>query len=150
MTLSVSAIAPANQIFVTDYRNAVPVADLNKQYSLLVPKVDANGNETSGILMPEQAAPLATYAAWNLRAPGHAVGENCLFTGTALPLAVNAAGKHPSDPRATLAQLYTSRSDYFAKFDAAADVLVSAGLFTSVDAANYKLGARTLSTTLIP
>jgi hypothetical protein len=150
VTMSVSGVAPANQIFVTSYRDAAPVAELNMQYTLLVPRVDANGNETSGILMPEQAAPLATYAGWNLRAPGHAVGENCQFTGTALPFAVNPATKSPTDPRATLAQLYGSRSDYFAKFDAAADALVTGGLFTAVDASNYKRGARSLSTALIP
>lgn len=150
VTLSVSGVAPVNQVFVTDYRNAAPVVDLNRQYTLLVPRVDANGNETAGILMPEQAAPLATYAGWNLRAPGHAVGENCLFTGTALPFAVNPASKNPGDPRTTLSQLYPSRGEYLARFDAAADGLVAAGFFTAVDAANYKTGARTLSATLIP
>ncbi len=149
-SLSLTGVAPVNQVFVTDYRNAVPVADLNKQYTLFVPRVDANGNETSGILMPELAAPLATYAGWNLRSVGHAVGENCLFTGTALPFAVNPASKAATDPRATLAQLYTGRADYFARFDAAADALVAAGLFTAVDADVYKRGARNVSTTLVP
>src|SRR5215203_2978785 len=46
-----------NQLFVTDYTNADPDGDLTKQYKLLVPKVDANGNETSGIRIPEVAAP---------------------------------------------------------------------------------------------
>ncbi len=149
-TVSVSDVARINQVFVTDYRNAVPVADLSRQYTQFVPKVDANGNETSGILMPEVAAPLGTYAGWNLRSAGHAIGENCLFTGTALPFAVNPASKSATDPRSTLSQLYSSRNDYFAKFDAAADALVTAGLFTAIDAANYKTNARNLSTALIP
>jgi hypothetical protein len=150
LTLGVSVLAPANQVFVTDYRQAVPAADLNRQYTLLVPKVDANGNETSGILMPEQAVPLATYAAWNLRGAGHAAGESCISAGSALPFAVNAASRNPADPRATLAQLYPSRTDYFTKFDTATDALVAAGFLTAVDAGNVKAGARNLSPALVP
>jgi len=150
LALSVSGTAPVNQLFVTDYRNPAPVADLNRQYTLLVPKVDANGNEASGIVMPELAAPVATYAAWNLRSAGHAIGENCISTGSALPFAVNPAAKNAADPRTTLAQLYPTRNDYYTKFDAATDALLAAGLFTAVDAANYKAGARTLSSALVP
>ena len=124
VALSLSGLAPANQVFVTDYTHAVPVADLNRQYTVLVPKVDANGNETSGILMPELAAPLATYAGWNLRASGHAVGENCQFTGTTIPFSIDPASKAPTDPRTTLSQRYSGRADYFADFDAATDALV--------------------------
>ena len=129
VALSLSGVAPANQVFVTDYTNAVPVADLNRQYTVLVPKVDANGNETSGILMPELAVPLATYAGWNLRAPGHAAGENCQFTGTTIPFSIDPALKAPTDPRTTLSQRYSGRADYFADFDAATDALVSSRTF---------------------
>jgi hypothetical protein len=38
-------------------------------FRTLLPAVDADGNETSGILLPEVAAPLGTYTGWNLRAP---------------------------------------------------------------------------------
>lgn len=150
VTLSLSGVAPVNQLFVTDYRSAVPVADLNRQYALYVPKVDANGNETPGILMPEVAAPLATYAGWNLRAAGHAAGENCLFTGTAIPFAVSPQTKAATDPRATLSQLYSGRADYLARFDTATDALLGAGFLTAIDGANVKAGARNIATTLIP
>ena len=130
-----------NQLFVTDYSNAVPVADLSKQYTVLVPKVDANGNETSGIKMPELAVPVATYTGWNLRGTGHAVGEGCSSTGSAIPFAVSPATKAASDPRTTLAQLYSGRADYQGKFGAAADALVAAGYLTALDATNvYKRG----------
>ena len=36
---------------------------------LLVPQVDVDGNEQSGIRLPEVAVPLATYTGWNFRAP---------------------------------------------------------------------------------
>ena len=148
--LSVEALAPANQLFVTDYGNAVPVADLSRPYTLLVPKVDANGNETAGILMPEQAVPLGTYTAWNVRAEGHAAGDACLASGSALPFAVDAASRAAGDPRATLSTLYPSRAAYFQAFDAAADGLVEGGFLTELDAANAKTGARSVSDALIP
>ncbi len=37
-------------------------------YAVLVPAIDANGNELAGIRLPEQAVPAATYAGWNVRA----------------------------------------------------------------------------------
>jgi hypothetical protein len=150
MSLSVPGVAPVNQLFLTDYGNAVPVANLAKGYTLLVPQVDANGNETSGILMPEVVAPLATYTAWNLRAAGHAKGEGCIFTGSAIPFATSPATKATTDPRTTLSQLYSGRADYQAKFAAAADALVADGLMGRVDAAGVKAGAAAVSTTLIP
>ena len=149
--LSLSGVGKPNQLFVTDYSAAVPVADLNKQYTVLVPKVDANGNETSGILTPELAVPLAPYAGWNLRAAGHAMGDGCSSTGTAIPFAVSGATKAASDPRSTLADLYSGRADYQAKFGAATDALVSQGYLASLDATNvYKVGAANVSTALIP
>ncbi len=149
--LSLSGVGRLNQLFVTDYSVAVPVANLSQQYTVLVPKVDANGNETSGILMPELAVPLGTYTGWNLRAAGHAISEGCSSTGSAIPFAVSQATKAPADPRSTLADLYAGRADYQTKFSAATDALVAQGYLTSLDATNlYKAGAANVSTALIP
>ena len=140
-----------NELFVTDYSNAVPVADLTKQYTVLVPKVDANGNETSGILMPELSVPVATYMGWNLRGAGHSVGEGCSSTGSAIPFAVSPAAKSASDTRTTLSGMYTGRTDYQTKFGAAADALVAQGYLTTLDANNvYKTGSASISAALIP
>ena len=38
-------------------------------YPVLVPQVDADGNERDGVRLPEITVPLATYASWNLRDP---------------------------------------------------------------------------------
>jgi hypothetical protein len=75
------------QLLWADFRHhrAAPVADLMKQYQVLVPKVDANGNETSGILKPDVKVPLASYTGWNLRGAGHAAGEGCTSNGGAIP-----------------------------------------------------------------
>jgi len=140
-----------NQLFVTDYANAAPVVDLTKQYTLLVPKVDSNGNETSGIRMPEVSVPLGTYTGWNLRGTGHASPENCTFIGSAIPFATSPATKAAGDPRTTLSTLYTGRADYQTKFGTAADALVAQGFLTALDATNvYKTGAASVSSALIP
>ncbi len=149
--VSLASHGQVNQLFLTDYRKAVPSADMSKQYAVLVPKVDANGNERAGVQMPELAVPLATYAGWNLRGRGHAMGESCGISGAAIPFAVSPATKATTDTRTTLAELYTGRGDYQARFGAAADGLVKRGFLTALDAASvYKAGAANISNALIP
>jgi Alpha/beta hydrolase domain len=149
LALSVG-ISRVNQLFVTDYGTASPAADLGKAYTLLVPKVDANGNEIGGIAVPEIDAPLGTYAGWNVRAAGHSIGENCLFTGTAIPFAISPATKAAGDPRTTLSQLYSGKADYQSKVGAAADALVAARYLGTLDASVYKANAGGVSGVLIP
>ncbi len=141
-----------NQLVVTDYSKAVPVPNLSKQYTILVPKVDKNGNEIAGILMPELAVPVATYAGWNVRGAYHSLGESCSSTGSSIQLPLTAAAAQAAgDSRAPLSNLYLGRADYISKFSAATDALVSRGFITALDAANlYKLGAQSISPTLIP
>jgi hypothetical protein len=139
-----------NQLFVTDYAHGMPAADPARQYAVLVPKVDANGNEIGGIRMPELAAPLGTYTGWAIRAAGHAVGDGCGMSGSAIPFATDLSAKAANDPRTTLAQLYTGRADYQARFGAAADALVRHGYLGPVDAAGAKAGAAAISPFLIP
>lgn len=149
-TISLGYRGTVNQLYLTDYSGAVPAVNLNKPYTVLVPKVDANGNETSGILVPELAVPLGTYMGWNIRASGHAAGEACIATGSAIPFAVNATTRSATDPRTTLSALYTGRADYQAKVGAAADALVAQRFLTALDATNvYKAGAANVSPSLI-
>jgi Alpha/beta hydrolase domain len=142
-----------NQLFVTDYSNAVPVVNTAQQYTILVPKVDANGNETTGVLVPDVSVPLATYTGWNYRGAGHAIGDGCISNGAAIPLAVNAAAQAGgTDSRATLATLYgSSRSKYQAAVAAAANALVSQGYLQQADATNVFISnAQSISPTLLP
>jgi hypothetical protein len=149
--LSFTYTGKVNQLFVTDYSNAAPAANLTKEYTVLVPKVDSNGNETSGVRVPEVVAPVATYTSWNVRGTGHAAGDVCTFVGSTVPFATSPATKAATDPRTTLSTLYTGRADYQGKVAAAADALVSQGYLTTLDATNvYKAGAASISTALIP
>lgn len=140
-----------NTIAVTTYRHAIPIANLKQSYTLLVPKVDGNGNAIAGVRVPDIAVPLATYAGWNVRGQGHAVGEGCIFQATAIPFAVDKAaeaGGH--DTRATLAELYKGRADYRAKVAAAAAKLVRERYLLADDAKAYVARAAMVSPKLIP
>jgi Alpha/beta hydrolase domain len=151
-SLNANFAGSISQIMVTNYSKAVPSYDLSKQYTVLVPKVDKNGNEISGILMPEMAVPVATYAGWNVRGAFHAMGEGCSSTGSSIQLPLTAAAAQAAgDSRSALSNLYLGRADYINKFSTATDSLVSRGFLTNLDALNvYKLGAQSISPTLIP
>ena len=43
-----------------------PTMDMGKPCRPLITNVDADGNETAGIRLPEIAVPLGTYTGWNL------------------------------------------------------------------------------------
>ncbi|HVR50912.1 MAG TPA: alpha/beta hydrolase domain-containing protein, partial [Pseudorhodoferax sp.] len=143
-------LARHSQVFVTDYSAPAPVVDVSRAYTVLVPRVDANGNELGGLRVPELAAPLATYTGWNVRGAGHAAGESCASSGSAIPLAASTAMRAAGDPRAALAELYGGRADYLAKFGAAVDALVAAGYYGALDAANAKAAAAGVSAALLP
>ncbi|WP_250455362.1 alpha/beta hydrolase domain-containing protein [Caballeronia sp. ATUFL_M2_KS44] len=142
-----------NQLFVTDYSTATPLVNTAQQYTILVPKVDANGNETTGVAVPDVSVPLATYTGWNYRGQGHAIGDGCISNGAAIPLAVNAAGQAGGvDSRATLQTLYGgSRSRYQSAVAAAANALVKQGYLLQDDANNvFITNASQVSPTLLP
>ncbi len=88
-------------------------------YPSLVPSVDEDGNETCGILLPENAVPLATRTGWNTTA------------GDARPLALMVGSRvpfprtpDPADPRASVAERYADRAAYARRLTEAAEALV--------------------------
>ncbi len=95
-------------------------------FPVLVPQVDADGNERAGIRLPELAAPLATYAPWNLRDPSiGAPGQRVSFQASYLPFPKTAAErKRTRDPRQSIAERYRDRDDYMKKYTAALDQLI--------------------------
>ncbi len=99
---------------------------VGKSFPVLVPQVDADGNERDGVRLPEIAVPLATYTAWNLRDP--AIGaptQRVSFEGCYLPFPATAAERERThDPRPSIAERYRDRTDYLARFTRAVDELV--------------------------
>jgi hypothetical protein len=96
-------------------------------YPVLVPQVDADGNERDGVRLPEISVPLATYASWNLRDPSiGAPGERVAFELSYLPFPKTAAERQKSgDPRRSIAERYASREDYLARYTQALDQLIA-------------------------
>ncbi|MGD1147734.1 MAG: alpha/beta hydrolase domain-containing protein [Thermoanaerobaculaceae bacterium] len=95
-------------------------------FPVLVPQVNADGNERGGVRLPEFAAPLATYASWNLRDPSiGAPGQRVAFEGSFLPFAKDAAARqNAGDPRPSVAERYKDRADYLKRFTGALDALI--------------------------
>jgi Alpha/beta hydrolase domain len=93
---------------------------------LLVPAVDADGNETSGIRHPELAVPLATYTGWNFTNPD--VGDPSglvALAGSYIPFASSIAEREDAgDPRPSIQERYGSRESYLDQVRSAGEALV--------------------------
>jgi hypothetical protein len=110
-----------------------------KAYRTLVCKVDADGNETAGIRLPDIAVPLATYTGWNEYKPPYPAGELADRDGSCLPFAANeAARKASGDPRPSIAERYASGADYQAKVEAVVTTLLADRLLLAEDADRYR------------
>ncbi len=96
---------------------------------LLVPDVDADGNERSGIRLPDVAVPLATYTGWNFRQPKIGAPNELvsLLGSTIFFPATRAAREAAHDPRRSIEERYASRDQYLERVQAAADALVRTG-----------------------
>ena len=95
-------------------------------FPVLVPQVDADGNERDGVRLPEITVPLATYTGWNLRDPSiGAPDQRLAFEGSYVPFAKTAAEREATkDPRRSIAERYRNRFEYLTRYAAALDVLV--------------------------
>ncbi len=108
---------------------------LGPPFPTLVPQVNLDGNETSGIKMPEIQVPLASNTGWNLRSPKIGAPDE-LFTqaGSWIPFPVNNAEReNRKDPRASIAERYPSKNAYLEKITAAAQQLVQEGFLLDRD-----------------
>ena len=99
---------------------------VSEPFPVLVPQVDADGNERDGVRLPEITVPLATYTAWNLRDPSiGAPDQRVSFEASYLPFPTTAAEREKTgDPRKAIAERYASRDDYLARYKNAVDDLV--------------------------
>lgn len=91
-------------------------------FPTLVPRVDEDGNDVSGVRIPEMSVPVATYTGWNLRDPATGfAGERVSFIGSYLPFAATRAEREQSgDPRRSLEERYGSRDHYLVLYGQAA------------------------------
>jgi|KBSMisStandDraft_5_1062788.scaffolds.fasta_scaffold05892_9 hypothetical protein len=102
---------------------------------LLVPQVDADGNERAGIRLPEVAVPLATYTGWNFRSAATGGTHQLVpLLGSYIPLARTKADREARhDPRPSIEERYTSRQQYLDAINKAAAALVKEGYLLAGD-----------------
>jgi hypothetical protein len=104
-------------------------------YIVLVPKVDADGNDVAGIRLPAIQAPLGTYTGWNLRPRGLAEDELSGLLGSYVPFAKTLADRRRSgDPRLSIEERYKDRVDYVRQVSRAARLLVEQRYLLAEDA----------------
>jgi hypothetical protein len=103
---------------------------------LLVPQVDADGNEIAGVRLPDLTAPLATYTGWNFRRAE--IGGTHLtvsLLGSYLPLSRSASERDARrDPRVSIDERYRDRAAYLSRITDAAAALVRGRLLLAEDA----------------
>jgi hypothetical protein len=113
----------------------VPPMAMKRGYAVLVPALDADGNEAGGLRLPEQAVPAATTTGWSLRSDqAGGAGELCYLDGFTAPFPATAAAREAAkDPRQSLAERYGDREKYAAKVREAALELEKGGYLLAED-----------------
>jgi hypothetical protein len=113
------------------------------EYPVLVPAVDADGNEVAGIRLPHLAAPLATYTGWSIRARGFSPGVLADLQGSYLPFPWTRAERAATgDPRPAVEERYADADDYVRATAEAVKRLVAEGFLLEEDAERFVAAAR--------
>ncbi|HEY2383187.1 MAG TPA: alpha/beta hydrolase domain-containing protein [Terriglobia bacterium] len=104
-------------------------------FPMLVPQVDADGNDLPGIHMPEIAVPLATYLGWNfMNERTGPADELASLTGSFIPFARTRADRERNnDPRLSIAERYKSKDAYLELITKSANDLALKGYVMKED-----------------
>jgi hypothetical protein len=116
---------------------AIEPPTVGAPFPLLLPQVDADGNELAGLRSPELAVPLATYMGWQLYKPELGRDDELVsLQGSFAPFPLDAAERERSgDPRRAIRERYESRERYLELVEDAAEPLIAAGYLRSEDLA---------------
>src|SRR5882762_9410189 len=135
---------------------------IKRVIKMLVPRVDADGNEMGGVPVVLRDAPLGTYLGWNITdgrsglaplplqfRPFHK-DQNCDYVGGMIPFAKTKAERLASgDPRLSLEERYGDHAGYVRAVTAAAANAVAQGFLLQVDA-DALIAQATISAVLNP
>jgi hypothetical protein len=104
------------------YRTDLGGTPTSHPLPFLVPQVDADGNETGGIRLPEVAVPLAATTGWAFRSERTGAPQQLMTnTGSYIPFAATRAEREQKgDPRPSIAERYSGRADYLKRIEASA------------------------------
>lgn len=102
----------------------------------LVPRVNSDGNETSGIPSVHLQVPLGSYVGWNVENSGIDKGRNCGFEAGFIPFERTEAERiAKGDPRPSLEERYRDHDGFVARVRQVAAQEVVAGWLLPDDAA---------------
>jgi Alpha/beta hydrolase domain len=104
-------------------------------YPHFVPGVDPDGNELSGIRLPDVTVPLASYTGWNLRHPQIGTPDQLMsLMGSTIPFpATERERAAKGDPRKSIEERYPSKAAYLDQVRRAADGLIANGYLLPED-----------------
>jgi hypothetical protein len=129
--------------FGPDYRPADTAGVITQEppkagtatYGVLVPQVDADGNDLGGIRSIVQRVPVGTYTGWNLGRADRFEDGFCSLQGSFVPFGRTRAERlEAGDPRPSIEERYPSKEVYVAAIRRAADDLVAQRMMLMTDA----------------
>ena len=104
-------------------------------YGVLVPQVDADGNDVGGVRSLFVQVPVGTYTGWNRFRDGLFDNGFCNLSGSFVPFAATKAEREAAgDPRPSLEERYPTKAAYVNAVRLAADNLMRARLLLQDDA----------------
>ncbi len=108
---------------------------IGKAFPVLVPAVDNDGNDRSGIILPELSVPLATYLGWNtFNQRSGPSQEITSMNGSFVQFArTKIERKTTGDPRLSIEERYRDREQYIGKITDAAIDLMDEGYLVPAD-----------------
>ncbi len=147
---AVKFLALTNPLRAMDFGPAYNNADLTgiitqepprlgeREYGLLVPQVDADGNDIAGIRAVHAQVPRGTYTGWNLFRAGYFEDGFCSLQGSFIPFAATRAEREATgDPRPSLEERYPSKEAYVAAIRDATARLVAQRFLLAEDAGRF-------------
>ena len=118
-------------------------AKIGAVFPALVSAVDSDGNETAGIVLPFISVPVATHTGWNTRHPSTGGGGHALSTGGAsggtlrgstVPFpATKKQREAANDPRLSIEERYSNKTEYLDKIKHSARKLIAEGYLLEED-----------------
>lgn len=118
----------------TGIATQLPPAYLGRDYGILVPQVDIDGNDIAGIRSLDVAVPIGTNTGWNRTNKPGIIDQAFLF-GSNFPYSKTAAQRAAAaDPRLSLEERYGTQAGYVAAVTSAADSLVARRFMLRADA----------------
>lgn len=115
---------------------SVAVKTAQTQYTTLVPKPNASGNDFGGIQVPDVAVPLGTHTGWAVRAD--VPDAMCGNLGQLIPFAYSKALRNQArDPRLSLLERYPKKTGYLKQIKQVVTDLQTQRLLLPEDAALY-------------